>query len=246
MRPLRIGLLIAGIIAAIVAFLMVAGGIFLIWVHETQRDPAGYYTTGAHEYSTPGYALTSVKIDLGVHPEKYFPSGLGTLRITVGSAQAKDLFLGIGPQPAVERYLAGVGRTIVTKVEMVPFRVTYERVPGNAKPAPPSKQTFWSAKASGSGGTTLTWKLRSGDWMFVVMNADASRGVSAQLAIGAKIGLLLPIGIGLLVVAVLLGCGAALMVFFGVRRPRQRPSLPSEGPQLPPPPPPRRDVQPGA
>ncbi len=245
MRPLRIGLVIAGVIAAIVAFGMAAGGVFLVWAHETQRDAAGYYTTGSHEYSTPGYALTSEKVDLGVHAKRWFPSGLGTVRFTVGAVQSRPLFVGIGPQSAVQAYLAGVDRSVVTQVDLSPFEVTYERVPGRAKPAPPSQQSFWAAKASGSSGTTLTWSIRSGSWMLVVMNADGSRGVDAQLSVGAKTGLLLPVGIGLLIVGVLLGSGAALMVYFGVRRPRERPSLPPEGPSLPPPPP-RRDIQPGA
>jgi hypothetical protein len=243
MRPLRIGLLIAGIIAAIVAFAMAAGGIFLVWAHETQRDAAGYYTAGPHEFSTPGYALTSVKMDLGVHADRWVPSGIGTVRFTVDAAQRQPLFVGIGPQAAVDAYLEGVDRSVVTDVNLSPFRVTYERVPGDSKPKPPSQQSFWVAKASGSGGTTLTWELRSGSWTLVVMNADGSRRVDAQLSVGAKVGFLLPIGIGLLVVAVMLGSGAALMVFFGVRRPRQKPSTVS--PTLPPPPP-RRDIQPGA
>ncbi|MEW6059730.1 MAG: hypothetical protein AB1551_06270 [Actinomycetota bacterium] len=235
MRPLRIGLLIAGIIVDLIALALVVGGVFLLWAHTTQRDAAGYYSTGPHEYSTPGYALTSVEVDLGVHAKRWLPSGLGTVRFSVDAAQEQPLFVGIGRQSAVDAYLADVDRSVVTDVELSPFRVEYERVSGDTKPAPPSQQDFWAAEASGSGGTTLTWSIRSGSWMLVVMNADGSRGVDAQLSIGAKTGILLPIGIAILVVGVLLGSGAALMVFLAVRRPRQQPST------LPPPPP-RRDI----
>jgi hypothetical protein len=237
MRPLRIVLLIGGILAALISFGLVAGGGVLVWAHETQRDAAGFYTTGPHSYSTSGYALTSVKVDLGVHPGRWVGT-LGTVRIGVGPGQGKDLFVGIGPQSAVEAYLARVERSVVTQVKMVPFRVTYTEVPGSAVPAPPAEQSFWIAHASGAAGTTLTWDIRSGTWMLVVMNADASRGVDANLSIGAKTGILLPIGIGLLVAGVVLGSGAALMVFFAVRRPRRAPAGP--------PPPARPDIEPAA
>jgi hypothetical protein len=54
------------------------------------------------------------------------------------------------------------------------------------------------ARAEGTASTTLTWSVRSGRWVLVVMNADASPGVEARLAFGVKTGILGPIGTRLL------------------------------------------------
>ena len=50
--------------------------------------------------------------------------------------------------------------------------------------------------------------------MLVVMNATAASGVAADLGFGVKVGVLLPIAVGLLVVGLLvLGAGTTMFVF---------------------------------
>jgi hypothetical protein len=49
------------------------------------------------------------------------------------------------------------------------------------------------------------------------MNANAARGVIADVNVGANTGILLPIGIGFAVAGVLLLAGATAMLFFGLR-----------------------------
>ena len=79
-------------------------------------------------------------------------------------------------------------------------------------------ETFWAASATGAGEQTLEWVPKSGHWNAVVMNADGSRGVAADLSIGAELDPLLWIGIGLLIGGVLLASVAALAITAGTRR----------------------------
>jgi hypothetical protein len=52
------------------------------------------------------------------------------------------------------------------------------------------------------------------------MRPDGSRGVSADLAAGAKLPALLWASIGMLVLGMLILGGAVALIYFGVRRPR--------------------------
>jgi hypothetical protein len=55
----------------------------------------------------------------------------------------------------------------------------------------------------------------------VVMNGDATRGVSAELSIGAELDSMLWIGLGLLGVGVLFAVGSGLAITAGVRHRRK-------------------------
>jgi hypothetical protein len=220
MRPMKIVTLVLGIVAAFVALALVVGGIALIAIHSTQRDADGYYTFDAHPYSAPGYAITSEDIELTADPTDWFPSNIATVRIT---ATGDGVFVGIGPRADVERYLNGVAHSVISAIDSDPFNVTYGQVEGGAPPTPPTEQDFWAASISGSGEPTLTWDLEGGQWVLVVMNADGSQGIDLQLEAGVKTGLLLPVGIGMLVVGLLVAGGSVLLIVFSTRN-RRRPA----------------------
>ena len=68
----------------------------------------------------------------------------------------------------------------------------------------PAAKRLWAARSVGDGTQTLSWLPQSGRWRIVVMNADGSAGVRADVAIGARFPQLLWIGIGAIVGGVLL------------------------------------------
>jgi hypothetical protein len=112
---------------------------------------------------------------------------------------------------------------------------------------------LWAASASGVGTQTLTWKVRDGDWSVVLMNADGSRGVAADVDLGAKLSFLLWVAIGLLIGGVLVTGGSTALVVLAARTPRSprappkpatesrepgstpAPELPDESTEQPPP-----------
>jgi len=225
MRPLRAGMLVAGIIVGFIALGLVVGGGVLIWAHATQRDAEGFYDFDARPFGAPGHAITSEDLNLGEKPNDWFPSGLATVRIRASSDA--DVFIGIAARTDVDRYLGGVAHSVVDEIQGKPFRVTFRQVAGEQTPAPPTEQTFWVASVSGSGEQTLTWELEKGAWVLVVMNADASQGIDVRLAAGVKTGLLLPIGLGLLVFGLLVAAGATTLIVLSTRGKPPASSLPT-------------------
>ena len=76
----------------------------------------------------------------------------------------------------------------------------------------------------------MTWKVREGDWPVVLMNADGSRGVVADVDLGAKLSFLLWVALGLFLGGVLVVGGSTALVVLAART-RQPPPAPSVPPE---------------
>jgi hypothetical protein len=226
----RVVLIVLGAIGVLFGLAVLAGGGFLLWADRTQRED-GYLTTPTERFSTPTYALTRTRLEVETNGADWVlnDNWFGKIRIRGESTNAKTLFMGIGPEAPVARYLASVSHASVEDVEFDPFRVTYRSVSGGAPRDPPTDQSFWVASASGVGTQTLTWKVRDGDWSVVLMNADGSRGVAADVDLGAKLSFLLWVAIGLLLGGVLVVGGSTALILLAART-RQPPPAPAVPP----------------
>jgi hypothetical protein len=127
------------------------------------------------------------------------------------------VFVGIGPADAVDGYLASVERERV--VDSAPTTA----LRNNSSPVghPPRRRNSKRsgvASAAGPGTQQLTWTVAEGRWAAVVMNADGSRPVVADLSAGAMapdlrwvwIGQYIGAGIGL--------SAGALLILLALRR----------------------------
>jgi hypothetical protein len=217
MSPGRIALLVVGSILALVSLGFLAGGGVLAWAHSTERNDDGYYTTRFERFQSAGYAIQSDDLDLGTDgPDWLFEKGrLGTIRITGRNLRpGQSLFLGIGRKDAVDRYLRGVPHDVVTDVDLDPFRVDYRSEPGTRRPAPPTAtEPLWAA----AGTRQIDWKVEEGNWVAVAMNADGSRGVVADIRVGAKTNLVIIAALVALGLGVLFGAVAALLIVLALR-----------------------------
>jgi hypothetical protein len=211
----RVALVIAGILAALLSLALLAGGVALVVLDQTQRDEDGFLMSPSEEFSTAAYAIVSESADVDFGgSENAWDAILGDVRIR--SESTRDVFVGIGPDEDVEAYLDGVEHAVVTRISEDPEYAIRE---GGPPSAPPSGQGFWAVSTSGSGEQTLDWDPEEGSWSAVVMNADGSRGVASELSIGAELDAALWVGIVLLVVGGLLAILAALAITAGARRP---------------------------
>ena len=213
----RIVLLVIGSIAALFAFGALAGGCALVAVDQTQRDDDGFLMSPSEDLSTPTFAIVSESAELDTSGAEWaLDAFLGTVRIR--SESDRPVFVGIARADDVAAYLGGVERDAVSDFDGDP---RYEREPGEAPHGPPGDQTFWVASASGTGEQTVEWEPEDGFWQAVLMNVDASRGVSSDVSIGAELDSVLWVGLGLLAVGALLAAGAALAITAGIRRGRR-------------------------
>ena len=218
----RLAAIIIGAVVLVLAAAALLGGGAVIAADATQRDSDGYYASGVETLTTPTHALVSNGLDVGTDgPDWLFRQArLGTIRVTASGTASRPIFVGIARKALVEEYLQGVGHDEITDFEVDPLSVTTVRRPGGAAAAAPAAERIWARSAIGSGRQTMTWPVQKGAWSVVIMNADGTRGVSSGVSVGAKLGFMRGLGIGLLIAGVILAAGGAFAIVMGMRRPR--------------------------
>ena len=138
------------------------------------------------------------------------------VRVEAVAAGSGPLFMGIASADAVAGYLDGVAHDEITAWDSMQDDieyVVYTTSDGATDPAAPGAEGFWVASVSGSGEQALDWTIESGEWALVIMNADGSPGVSADVRFGvATLSVLFPIGLASLVVGLVALIGGGRMV----------------------------------
>jgi hypothetical protein len=178
---------LAGFLALLSLGLFVGAGV-LLWA-DGQKDAQGYIATGTEPFRTSSPALVTDDLDLDLDGAGSLlgRDNYGKVRLQVTPRGDKPVFVGIAPTRAVQNYLQGTAHSTLTDVDYSPFRAEYRDHGGANRAAPPARQSFWTATATGSGRQTMTWDVEDGNWSVVVMNADGSRGVHAGVSAGAKV-----------------------------------------------------------
>lgn len=226
MRAGKIVALIAGILIVLIALgLLIPGGV-LLGLYGTQRDSDGFFHTSSRVLSSNGSALVTPDVDLSMGPlvGDWLPTGdRAAIRIEASSSSDENLFVGIGPSADVSGYLEDVDYDEVTDFGWGWRSVSYRHMDGTASAAAPGQQDFWVASSEGQGTIVLDWDIANGSWTAAVMNADGSAPVRAEVSLGARFDILLPIGIGLVVGGVVLLAVGILLIVLGARRPPSAP-----------------------
>jgi hypothetical protein len=207
----RVVSVVIGSILGLSALGILAAGGVAIWATQVERDDSGYLTSDDESFSTRSSAVVSDVIDLGVPTDWVVGDVVGDLRLRVTSADAdQEVFVGIAPRSAVDRYLADVDHLVVTDWaggESWPYVAD-----GGTPPTAPGDAGIWDEQVSGSGTQSLTWQPSGGEWRVVVMNADGAAGVSVTGDVGATAPALDWVALGLVVFGVVLLAGAVVLV----------------------------------
>jgi hypothetical protein len=226
----RIGLIVAGAVAGVLALGALGLGAGALWA-DGQKDDQGYLTTDSERFAAGTRALATDNLDVDLDGVDWLvDSGdFGKVQLEVAPDGDEPVFVGIARTEDVSSYLRGVDHTRVTDVNSDPFEASYQRESGNRRPTAPAQETFWAASTQGRGTQTLDWRVKDGEWSVVVMNADGSRGVAADISAGAKVPFLDELGWSAIGGGGALLIGALTLIVLGMRPPRDRPSQPQVG-----------------
>jgi hypothetical protein len=219
----RIALVVTGALSALIASALLLGGAVAMY-GELKKDDDGYLTTHTHRFAAGTRALATENLDVDLGDADWLAEAgdFGKVRIKAESRDGRPLFVGIARTSDVERYLGGVPYTTVHDVETGPFEdfhADYTRHAGHRHPASPEHADIWAASSQGTGRQDVNWKFEEGNWSVVVMNADGSLGVDADVSAGANVPFLNELGwTALGSGSFALVAGIALIVM-GLRRP---------------------------
>ena len=194
------------------------------WWATTAGRQAGYVNLGTATYHSGGYAIASDTIELHASgaASDAVQALLGTVRIRATSVNGTaPVFIGVAPASAAGRYLSGMDYVTVRGVTGRHGLYTAHR--GSAPVVPPAQVGIWAAQAAGTGTQVLAWRVRSGSWTVVAMNADGSRPVSVRVNVAASLPALPWLAAGLLAGGIIILAGGVLLIVIPVRnasRPR--------------------------
>ena len=222
MRTRRVIALAIAAMLVIPGIPLLAAGAALGIANLRAMDTGGYVATTPSrlQSSTPALVTPAMAVVVDANTPQWVLDRLATdMRLTVSGQPGAPLFVGVARTNEVDAYLAGVAHDEITTRTGDP---AYRRVPATSSttpsPSAPADQTFWAAQAAGAGTLSLDWKVASGSWTVVVMNADGSPGVTAVVTPSVRSDALGPLALTLLTTGLLLTLLAVLTLVLAFRR----------------------------
>jgi hypothetical protein len=216
MKTGRVVSLVVGCLLLLPGLALAAGGTALAIGYVAARDDQGYVNASLDRLRSSSVAVTAEDADFGSDergPDRLLDSLDVDLRLRATPTGDQPVFVGIGPAAAVDAYLAGTAHDEVADVGDA--STTYRHRGGDLVVAPPGDQDFWVATATGAGTVRLVWRVTSGSWSAVLMNADGSPGVAADVEVGTKADFVVPASLALAGLGLLLLAAAVVLVVVG-------------------------------
>ena len=221
----KIFAVVFGALLLLVAAASIAGALVIV---NADQDTDDFFVSDANRLESGSSAIVVDSVVVDEAPSWAFDwlADVLDVRITATSSTGGGLFMGMADSADVEAYLDGVAYDEVITLDLDPVEVDYQSHAGTTVLAVPGEQGFWVSSAEGATTQTLDWVIESGTWSFVLANADAGNGVSADVVFGVKVANITTVmwvgfGIGLI-----LGLLGLALLIGGLRSPRE-PRTPS-------------------
>jgi hypothetical protein len=211
----RVTAVVIGSLLILSALGLGGAGATLAAVDATSRDADGFLTSPTRTFRTDTFAITSGDLQVDTATPSQLPETLlGDIRLSATSAGGGSLFVGVARTSDVDAYLDGVRRA--TLLDVRDGQPVLEESPGGAPATEPASEDIWAQSATGA-RPRLTWQVEDGDWTVVMMSADASAPVAADVKVGVEVPVLETVIAVLLVLAALLLALGALLVALPAR-----------------------------
>lgn len=216
----HIAAIVVGCLMLLPALGTIAGGTVLTAAHSVADD--GYFDVTFDRVESTGVAVASVDLWDEAARDEDWPWVLDWLDLDIriradGAAKTDDVFIGIARTEDVEAYLSDASFDEVTDfVDRRPVYVRHDGTRDAVVPAPVDA-TFWTQQVAGPGEQQLDWVARNGNWSVVVMNADGSAGVAADVTVGVHSDAVLPIGIVMIVLGGIGTIVSIVLIVIGAR-----------------------------
>jgi hypothetical protein len=218
----KIVAIVFGVLGVLVGAAMISGSITIL---TEDRDADDFYVTEVYTFERPSPAIVYEDVDILSDAPSWLTDRLFDpvdVRIQGTSIGGGGLFIGIAATTDVNQYLSEVPYDEVTSLDIdgsTIASVKYLRHQGTAVvPVAPGSAAFWATSTEGAGQQTLDWSLESGNWNVVVMNADASAGVTADVIFGARISNLVVTAWIAMLIGLVSVLGGGYLVYRGFRR----------------------------
>jgi hypothetical protein len=217
-----LGWIVAGSVVLLTALALLITGVVVRVIDDSWRRD-GYLTSSPIPLNTDSHAIATQRLDMAdiapLWPD--VNSLLGEVRLRATGSAGSAVFIGVAPADRVAAYLDGVGHATLT--ELADPATAYATHPGGPPATKPADQDFWVAQASGTGAQAVEWPLDEGTWTVVVMNADGSPGVGADIDVGITAPVQDWAAQVLLIGSSAMGLIGIAMILVGVYRRRQHP-----------------------
>jgi hypothetical protein len=221
----KLALIIIGILLALISIASIVGGSIILYLNQG-NDKEGYALSEAIPIKTSASAFlfyTSPLSSGNWSLNWLLPGNLSQAKWIVNNNSSKELFVGWAKVSDIENYLNS--NNIAFEIAQYYQRTTrpyYSEVDiyttatygTNNAIRPPAQETFWqqsSNKAQAANINWSSWTPQTDRYSLVIMNADGSNGVNANLQLGYKIMifdwlayLLLPLGVLVLILGALI------------------------------------------
>lgn len=216
--------IVLGALGALMGIALIAGAATVLTLDV---DDDGFDTTEAYRFERSSHAIVAEEPDGLADPPSWL---IDEIRIQGTNTTGEALFIGIAATADVDSYLAGAAHHEITDLifnnDSTIRDVEYSTHEGTTAPTAPGLQGFWMESVEGTGTQTLDWSLDSGNWTVVVMNADASTRVTADLAVGIRMPILTTLAWIALAVGVVSLLGGGYLAYRGLRH-RSQPQRPT-------------------
>lgn len=215
----RIVLLVFGILFVLISLGLLGGGGVILAAENAFKDDQGYYNTGMISVESSGAAIVTGPAEINLNGMWMPNRNLATIKISAFNRNSSQpIFIGVADTARLDNYLKNVSYSEARGFNSHPEDVYYRNYTGTSTVAAPTTQNFWDASATGTGTQTMTWDVASGNYTFILMNADGTSPVDARVSLGIKVPeIVRSIGIGLLVGGIVVILIGAAMIFFAAR-----------------------------